>query len=206
MESQNSSLKRSVAYKLKVEDIYKAEKSIEDGKLLFIKLGDKKISRVNIIATAIDSPYIQDGEKKFGSAIIDDGSGQIKLKLFGDEIEDLRDLSMGDSLRIIGLIREWNNELYISPEIIKKVDPKWLLVRKLELKKMNKKADGSPISLRELIIDIVKNANQELGISKNELIMNMDASKETVEAEIVKLIGDATFYEPRPGILKIMNG
>lgn len=124
--------KRNTAYKLRVGDILKSKPIIADGKFLFLELGDKKISRVNVIANVVDK-YVSEGEKKYAALTLDDASGQIKLKAFGDEIEILKDKTQGDTVQVIGTTREYNNEIYVLPEIIKKVDPQWLLVRKLEI-------------------------------------------------------------------------
>ena len=69
-------------------------------------MGDKKIVRVNILANCVDK-YIQDGEKKYASLTVDDASGQIRLKNFGDDISVLKDIMQGDTLQIIGNVREW---------------------------------------------------------------------------------------------------
>src|SRR3989344_4407758 len=126
--------KRNVAYKMRIGDVLKGKPVIEEGKFLFLELGDKKIVRVNILANCVDK-FIQDGEKKYASLTVDDASGQIRLKAFGEDIESLKGITQGDTLQIIGNIREWNQDIYILPEISKKVSPRWLLVRKLEIQK-----------------------------------------------------------------------
>ena len=72
--------KRNTAYKLRIGDILKSKPVMADGKFLFLELGEKKISRVNLIANVVDK-YVSDGDKKYAALTLDDASGQIKLNL-----------------------------------------------------------------------------------------------------------------------------
>ena len=62
---------------------------------------------------------------------VDDGSGQIKIKAFGEDSEKLKNINHGQTIIIIGLLRYFNNEVYISPEIVREQDPKYLVLRKI---------------------------------------------------------------------------
>ena len=197
--------KRNIAYKMRIGDIVKSKPVVNEGRLLFLELGDKKIVRVNLIANVIDK-YIQDGEKKYASLTIDDASGQIKLKAFGDDILALKDLTQGDTLQIIGIVREYNSELYITPEIAKKVDPKWLLVRKLEIQNEHKDLpvpQNAP--LKDILLEKIKKADSSGGADKEQLILDTEASPELINAEIKRLLEDGMIYEPRPGILRYLG-
>lgn len=197
--------KRNVAYKLRIGDIMKSKPITADGKFLFLELGDKKISRVNVIANAVEK-YIQNGEKKFGSITIDDASGQIRLKVFGDGLPLLEKAAQGDTLQVIGVVREYNSELYILPEVVKPVDTKWLLVRKLELDKQRKDVPlpkNAPI--RDLILEKIKKADETGGADIEKLIIEMDTSSDIVNGEVKKLLEDGMIYEPRPGRLRYLG-
>ena len=122
--------KRHVAYKLKIGDVIQGKRIFDADKFSFIELGDKKISRVNVIANVVDR--YSSVEKSYISLTVDDASGQIRIKIFGDDVNKFSNISQGDTILVIGLIRVYNDELYITPEIMKKKDPKYLLVRKLE--------------------------------------------------------------------------
>ena len=102
--------KRNIAYKMRVGNILSGKVSLENERLKAVEIGDKNVVRVNVIANVIEK-YIQDGEKKFGSVTLDDASGQIKLKVFGEEIEKLSKLNQGDTINVIGLLRFWNNDI-----------------------------------------------------------------------------------------------
>jgi len=201
----NEQRKRNIAYKLRIGDILKSKPVTNEGKLLFLELGDKKLVRVNLIANAVDK-YINDGDKKYASITVDDASGQIKLKAFGEDITPLKDISQGDTLQIIGLIREYNSEIYITPDIVKKIDPKWLLVRKLEIQKLHKDAPlPTNASLREVILEKIKKGDSSGGIDKEQLILDTEASPEVINTEIKHLLEEGMIYEPRPGVLRYLG-
>jgi len=207
--------KRETAYKLKIGDLLKANQIFEDSeslnpKLRFIELGDKRIARVNIIANVVDK-FESEGERKFASITLDDGSGQIRARLFGIETEKFKDITQGDTLIIIGLLRSFNQELYILPEIIKKTDPKYLLVRKLEIEKsfpkiMPPEQKQKVKALREEIIEMIKNAEKNEGIDKDEIILNLkESNPEIISQEIQKLLEEGIIYEPRPGRVRYLG-
>ena len=206
--------KRNVAFKLRIGDILKGrpmmgEASAEaPARFLFLELGDKHVVRVNILANCVDK-YVQDGDdKKFATVTIDDASGQLKLKAFGDDIEILKGVLQGDSLQVIGNVREWNGELYILPEVVKKVDAGWLLVRKLEIQNARKDlpvAGKGDSSLKDGIMVKIKAAEGDGGIDVEALIMDTEASPDAINEEIKKLLEEGLVYEPRPGRLRYLG-
>jgi hypothetical protein len=205
MAEEQTIRKRNIAYKIRIGDILKGKPVMGDGRFLFLELGDKKIVRVNILANCIDK-FIQDAEKKYATLTVDDASGQIRLKAFGDDIENLKDFVQGDTLQIIGNIREWASELYILPEIIKKIDPRWLLVRKLEIQKSRKNLPlKTNAPLKDLILNKIKNAEEAGGIDTEQMIMDIEASPDLINQEIKKLLEDGLIYEPRPGKLRYLG-
>tara|TARA_Y100000310_G_scaffold162731_1_gene162672 strand:- start:3262 stop:3894 length:633 start_codon:yes stop_codon:yes gene_type:complete len=203
--------KRNVAYKLRIGDILKGKPIMSEGsaespaKFIFLELGDKKIVRVNVLANCVDK-YIQDGEKKYASLTVDDASGQIRLKAFGEDISTLNNISQGDTLQIIGNVREWNSELYILPEVIKKVDPRWLLVRKLEIQKSRKDIPlESNAPIRDVLLEAIKKSEDDGGVDVDKLIMDTEASPDLINQEIKKLLEEGLVYEPRPGRLRYLG-
>lgn len=201
----NESKKRNTAYKLRIGDIFKGKPIIKEGKFLFLELGDKNVVRVNVIANVIDK-YVSDGEKKYAVITADDASGQIKLKCFGEDIEIIRNLSQGDTIQIIGNLRDYNSELYILPEVAKSIDPKWLLVRKLEIQELRKDTPlPSNASLRDILLEKIKDAEKNDGIDIDVIIMETDSAPATINSEIKKLIEEGLVYEPRPGKLRYLG-
>ncbi len=205
MEGLSEQRKRNVAYKLRIGDILNGKPYRAEGKFLFLELGEKKVVRVNILANCIDK-FVQEGEKKYASVTIDDASGQIRLKVFGDDVEIVKDILQGDTLQIIGNVREWNDELYIIPEIVKKVDPRWLLVRKLEIQESRKDIPAeSSNELKDVIMSKIKSSETDGGIDSDTIVMDVEASPELINDEIKKLLEEGLIYEPRPGRLRYLG-
>jgi len=205
VEQEGEIKKRNIAYKLRIGDILKGKPFYEEGKFLYLELGDKKIVRVNIIANCIDK-FVQEGEKKYASLTIDDASGQIRLKAFGEDIESLKEITQGDTIQIIGNVRDWNNDLYLLPEIVKKINPRWLLVRKLEIQNSRKNIIISPESpVKDMIMQKIKDAEVDGGIDRDRLIMDVEASPEVITSQIKKLQEEGLIYEPRPGRLRYLG-
>jgi RPA family protein len=213
--------KRETAHKIRVGDLLKGTPifdqtpaepgtQITNPRLLHVEFGDKKLVRVNLIANVIDK-FESQGETKFATITIDDGSGQIRVRVFSDDLHKLEDIIQGDTLLIIGLIRSYNQELYILPEIVRKQDAKYLLIRKLELdkeapKKLTSEEKKEIKSHRDDIIDLVKVSEDNEGIDKDEIIMKFtDAKPEILSQEIQKLLEEGIIYEPKPGRVRYLG-
>lgn len=198
-------LKRNIAYKLRIGELEKGKPILdENSRLNGLELGGKKIVRVNIVANIIEK-YQSEGESRYLSLTMDDASGQIKLKSFGDDTVKFSAISQGDTVLVIGTLRIYNNEVYIAPEIIKVYDPRYLLVRKLELEeKVPVVADKSQIKeIRDKVLDMIKNSDE--GAEAEKLIMDIKASPESINLEIKKLLEEGIIYEPRPGRFRYLG-
>lgn len=203
---QEKSFKRKVAYKFRVGDILEGRQLSDGERLKALEIHGKEVVRVNVIANVTDK-FIQEGEKKFGSLTLDDATGQIKVKVFGDDIKTFESLNQGDTIMIIGLVRSWNNELYLTPEIIKKKDPAFLLVRKLEteLDKPKVLDRGKIAEVKDKILSMVKEAEVNGGIDIEKIITDLKEPPEVINSEIKKLLEDGVAYEPRPGKLRYLG-
>ena len=205
--------KREIAFKLRIGDLIRGHQVFEQNenpnkKLLFVELGIKKIVRVNIIANVVDK-YTSDGERRFSSITLDDGSGQIRARVFGEDMAKLDDVSQGDTLGVIGVLRYFNQEVYILPEIVRKQDPRYLLVRKLEIEKLHPQETTfekkEVKAFRDQIIEMIKAAEQHDGVEKEEIIMTVKAQPNLISQEIQKLLEEGIIYEPRPGRVRYLG-
>ena len=187
---------RATACKLRIGDILKGKPIITEERFNFIELGDKQIIRVNVVANIVEK-YNSEGEKKYLALTIDDASGQIRLKAFGDDVARFENKEQGDTVMVIGLVRYYNDELYIAPEIIKSQDPRYLLVRKLELDKEMPITKEEITEIKSQVIDMIKKEAE--GIDTDKIIMELKASPDAISQEISKLIEEGLIYEPRPG-------
>ena len=195
--------KRHTAYKLRIGTILAGKPVAEGDRLKSIDLGDKQVVRANVIANIVDK-YTQEGEKKFGSLTLDDASGQIKVKTFGDDIDLFSPFNQGDTVLVIGLIRSWNNEVYLTPDIIKKKEPSYLLLRKLEVEnEMPKNLEKPQLSaMKDRILEMVKTSEKEGGIEIEKIILELKEHPNLINQEIKRLLEEGIAYEPRPGKLR----
>jgi len=199
--------KRYIAFKFRIGDLLIGKPIMDGERFSFLELGDKKIMRVNIVGNIVDK-YESEGEKKYSFLTLDDGSGQIKLKSFADDVEKFKDITQGQTVLVIGVLRNFNNETYISPEIIKEQDLKYLLIRKMEIEK-DKAKNSEPvareqiIAIKDRILEAIKNSENEGGIDTDKIIMDLrETSPEIINQEIKKLLEEGIVFEPRPGRLR----
>lgn len=195
--------KRNIAYKLRIGGIRAGKPILEGERMLHVEVGGKNVVRVNVIANIVEK-YIQEGEKKFGSVTLDDATGQLKVKVFGDDLNKLNELNQGDTVLVIGLLRFWSDEVYITPEIIKKKDSQYLLVRKLEVEADEPKtlAREEVAELKDKILEMVKAGESEGGVDVDKIILELKEPPNVINQEIKKLLEDGIAYEPRPGKLR----
>ena len=202
--------KRNTAYKYRIGDILIGKPIFDQDKFLYLELGDKHLSRVNIIGNIIDR-YDSEGEKKYSFFTFDDGSGQIKLKVFGEDRDKFKDVMQGQTVVVIGVIRNFNNETYLAPEIIKGQDPKYLLVRKLELEKARAKSapkieKKEVTAIRDKLLDKIKSSEEQGGVDLDKLILEFrEVSPEIINQEIQKFLEEGIAFEPRPGKIRYLG-
>lgn len=203
---EQQEFKRNIAYKMRIGDLAQGHVLIEGERFKALEINGKSIVRVNVIANITDK-FIQEGEKKFASLTIDDATGQIKLKTFGEDVAKFIPFSQGDTIMIIGLLRSWNNEVYITPEIIKKKDPAFLVIRKLEVEKdkpvIVEKSELNKI--RDLILQKIKENDEKGGVTSESLVLDLNATPDVINNEIRKLLEEGMVYEPRPGKLRYLG-
>ena len=208
---EENQYKRNIAFKLRIGDLLISKPIFDQEKHKYSELGDKNISRVNVIGNIVER-YNSEGEKKYSFLKLDDGSGQISLKIFGEDVDKFKSIGQGLTVTVIGFLRNWNDEMYITPEIIKEQDPKYLLIRKLETEK-ERNNEVAPIenkaefvAIKDKILGTIKAAEEEGGIEMDQIIMNLrDIDTEIINQEVQKLLAEGIVFEPRPGKVRYLG-
>jgi DNA polymerase III alpha subunit len=202
--------KRNVAYKLRIGDILIGKPIMNGDRFSFLELGNKKIIRVNIIGNIVDR-YDSGDERKYLFLTLDDGSGQIKMKTFGDDSDKFKNSLQGQTVSVIGVLRYWNEETYVSPEIIKEMDPKYLLLRKFETEK-EKALNSGPIKREQIIaakdkiLELIKSSEDDGGIGVDDIILKLrEFSPTIINQEVQKLLEEGIAFEPRPGKIRYLG-
>ncbi len=204
---EEDKFKRHIAFKLRIGDILSGNPIMDEERFKHLDLDGRNVVRVNVIGNVVEK-FESTGEKQYIFTTIDDGSGQIALKAFGDGIEKLKNITQGQTILVIGVLRNFNNETYISPEIIREQDTKYLLLRKMEVEKNRSKSEEFPkekiVAVKDKILGVIKNAEE--GIEVDQMITDLrDISPEIIRQEIQKFLEEGIIFEPRPGMVRYLG-
>ncbi len=198
-----NSFKRAVAVKVRIADLSKGA-----WKEKFLELPNgENISRARVMATIVGKFISED--KAFGNLTLDDSTDTIRAKTW-DNIKIVADSEIGNIVDVIGKVRIYNGEVYLVPEIIRKIDdPNMEVLRQLELVKkygvsvFKKSEDKSPveaIDVKKQILTMFSESSD--GLSYSEILEKIKAPKTEIEKIIDDLLLGGLCYESSPGIIK----
>lgn len=209
-EEQKTDFKRQTAFKCSIDSLNKGvfvKRPGWESSYLMTDYGD--FSRVNIIAVVVN--------KEDSSITLDDGTAQIIARVF-DKPEMLKNISVGDPVLLIARPREYNSQIYLTIDLIKKINDKgWIAYRKRELSLIKKirtttrpdvKKDAeivestSTVSSKERIIALIKELDDGEGADIDEIIR---FSKIKNAEDLIKdFILRGEIFERKPGKIKLM--
>lgn len=225
--------KRQIAYKVRIKEIINGKYVKEEGwqPNYIITQDNKQLSRINLIGTVVSTP--SDEEINYQSITLDDGTGRISARVF-EQNNFFNNINIGDVVLIIARPREYNNQIYLLPEILKKMQDKgWIKVRELELKKQpeieDTKTEETKLSneseklpekglqksktfqKEEIIEDIQESIPSKIiniikEKDKGDGVDFEEVLKEINNEEAInKLLRKGELFEVRPGILKVLE-
>jgi len=88
-----------------------------------------ELRRVALVGLIVDH-YSKEG---YASITIDDGTETIRAKAWGGEASSLEKVQPNILALIIGKVKEYQGEIYISPEIVRELDdPNYMTIHQLE--------------------------------------------------------------------------
>jgi len=205
--------KRQTAYKIRIKDMLDSKYVKTEGfNPNYLEIHNKEISRINVIGVVVQKSEINN----YRTLTIDDGTGKISARIFENNVL-LDKVSIGQIVLIIGRPREFQSEKYILIETIKKVNPAWAKVRKLELGKdagdknvllddntkiNNNEAEEVAPSSKIKIVELVKELDNGNGVSIEDI-----SSKDIKDFEkiIDILLKEGDIFEIKPGKLKVLE-
>jgi RPA family protein len=210
-------IKRQTAYKCTINTINRGtfvKKTGWESSYIMTEYGD--FSRVNIIAVVVG--------KEDSGIIVDDGTGQINARFFENN-EQLEKIIIGDVVILIGKPRDYNNQLYIAAEIVKKIEHSWIEYRKHELKLVKKIRDlnsnntttnrptakilepeivesETGLSIKERVYKTIKNLDKGNGASIEDVlkISKLQNGEEIISDMMMR----GEIYEFKAGHIKLM--
>ena len=193
-------IERQTAYKLWISSIQNSlfTKTIEEFSPNYITFDNKKISRVNIIASVINKYETLN----YISLLVDDSSSQILLK----------NVNNGDIILIVGKLKQssLNNTIYIAPDFVKKTTLNFELLRKLELLKeygkpslLKKEEIKEEVveevkltqSLRQQTLNIIEKLDTNEGIDIKQIVTNLNQSEITINEVLEELIKEGEIFQ-----------
>ena len=229
-------IKRSTAHRIRLKNIVNSPYEKREGfNPSVIKFNNLEISRVNVIASIVGK-YLTD-DQNYCAITLDDGSETIRVKNFGAEVGIIKELNVGDIVRIIGKVKEYNEEKYIAGEISKVLNPNWIIVNEIELSNQKQTTTDSPTadsinkvietktnsseneeiisissessdsesSIKQKILQYLKNNDNGTGVIMDQIMTSLDVSSEEVKDSLYELLKVGEIYEPKKGILKILD-
>jgi len=107
----------------------------------------RRLSRVRVLGLLVDSFLSPD--ERYATITLDDSTETIRCKAFIN-VKIFDGFGKGDLIDIFGKLREYNGEIYMMPEIIRKVDSNFETLRKLELEKIVREQKDKIKKIKEL--------------------------------------------------------
>ncbi len=171
----------------------------------------QKVYLLNVVGVVVDI-------QKKGSLtniLIEDKTSQIAVRFF-EEREVLASLSPGVVVLVVGRLRVYNQEKYISPEIVKPVSPLWLKVRSLLLTQKEKASSplpsNSPVSQKtdlnetdipkEKLLELIKQLDSGSGALQEEVIEK--SRVKSSERILDQMIQSGDIFQITPGRIKVL--
>ena len=210
-------MERPPALKVTIQEILQGSIKQEDPNQPWyvLTLSGEKAYRASLMATVLNIEKVG----SIGNVVIDDGSGRIIVRFF-EETPLFFMLAIGKCFLIIGKARVYNEEKYISPEIMKEISPLWLRHRALELSLRiahpknitepveEEKIEGelaiveSALFPSQRILGLIKELDQGRGVLIEEIV-HKSTLKET-EQLLQNMLEKGEIFQIAPGRIKTL--
>ena len=224
MMTDKKTFMREPAIPTLLQQIEQGSIEVNEENTPFIKINERKVQRINVVGVVVQKELVG----TITNLVIDDGTGKIIVRSF-EEIKNLSAAKIGTPLRVIGKIRIFNSEKYLSPEIIKFISPEWIkfqhkllnkFIKKIEPEesfepKEEKKVSPNPsleeptsveeetITLPfEKIVILIKKLDQGNGALIEEIIEK--STLENTEKIIEKMLEKGEIFQNQPGKIKVL--
>ncbi len=228
-------MKRQPAKKFWIADILNAEAKIGEHGGKYFEIREMQASRVNVLA-ALVSVYINE-LANYAVAVVDDGTAQVKLKFWNEDVKLANNAAIGDIVLVIGKlnINDFNNEIFIRPEIIKPTSIDWMHLRRAEMMKKfgeprqlqrdvvqeeapqevpsfeeqviaaDEKVKAVSISIRGQVVNVIEADDSASGVSIAQVIEKSGLKESDATAAIEELIREGEAFQPKQGFIKLLS-
>tara|TARA_Y100000310_G_scaffold319710_1_gene375313 strand:+ start:2766 stop:3407 length:642 start_codon:yes stop_codon:yes gene_type:complete len=207
--------RRQTAYKVWINDLHTAELVVNpETEMSFLDVKGKNVVRVNIFGSVIDSLKNED----YGTLVIDDSSGALRMRVWGEDLYLFEDVNVGDLIFVIGRWAVFNDERYLRPEIVRKVEMDWALLRRLELtkefgspkkeEKVSVSAEESEVkevepslSAREAVLVLIEKHDS---VNDEQLTAESGLTPENLKIAIMDLLKEGEIFSPEKGVYQLV--
>ncbi len=168
-----------------------AGRVISDEKGLRVETKAGEVSNVRVMGRIVE--IFENYEKTYGFFSIDDETGVIQARFFGNNLKLMKKAKLGDLVEIVGRPRTFQDVLYLVPDGFSVLnDINWELLRKLEF------ADAGGDGPKHEILAFIRGKGE---------VLREDIAKQWPDSQgyIDDLKYDGEIYEPRPGILRVVE-
>jgi RPA family protein len=153
--------------------------------------------RARIMGTIVNTYVTSDNN--YGFFVVDDNTETIRVKVFNGA-RMIKRMRVGQLVDIFGTVEEYKGEVYIKPELVKRVkDPNLYLLRMVELLGTQKPAG-------EKVLKILQESKDEDGVGMEELEKLSGLDRSAIQELLAQLMLKGAVYEPTKGCFKITGG
>ncbi|MFP4115771.1 MAG: OB-fold nucleic acid binding domain-containing protein [Candidatus Aenigmatarchaeota archaeon] len=178
--------KRLTAKRALAEDLLNGEYHTREGfqSNYLVTPQGQRVSRVKIVAT-VATKFVSDDEN-YAFIVLDDGTETIRTKFFQD-LKDFKKVEEGDLIVVVGKLREYEEEVYVNPEVVRKVeDPNTLTLNLAEVARglsevekdkeiMEELKENNPDSYEGLLAD-------EIGVERARALLRSEELEEDISS------------------------
>jgi RPA family protein len=206
-------MERMTARKIRIADLTNGRWVKNEGlePSFVVTQSGEQVSRARIMGTVV-SKFVSEDEN-FASITIDDSTDTIRAKTF-KTVKPLDMIQVGDVVDLIGKVREYNAEIYIMPEIVRKIlDPNIEVLRRLELIAKARKLQGGEaqpgqfvsakedrLALKKKVTEVIE--SEKTGVSYSKILEMVQAPETQIESVVNELLEEGICYEPTPGKIR----
>lgn len=142
-------IKRITAKKAAISELNNGsfvKKSGFESSYVLTNLG-RRLSRIRVMGLLVDK--FTSPDDKYSTVTLDDSTDTVRCKAFVN-VKIFDGFGGGDLVDMFGKIREYNGEIYMVPEIVRKVHPNFETLRLLEMEKIFREQRERIKKIREL--------------------------------------------------------
>lgn len=214
-------IKRHTAYKVWIADIVNRpyEKGLGEFDPNYVQIQDKKVSRVNIIATVI----AKQEQDTSATVNLDDGTAGMQAIIW-DNKAMVQNIKVGATVIAIGKVREFNNQRQIALEIIRELTPEWRKLREEELKNEftaplqqaapqqvtqtvtnnTTTTQVTQADIRKEVLQAIETLDTDDGADFFKIVQTTGKDEELIDATVQALLKEGEIFEVKPGKLRSM--